>query len=302
MRISVFCVALALVASSVSADVVYENGMGSNADWTEVKPTSVWSTGWYNKTDPVWVKARIRSNGEPSTDPVNRFGAVYKTAPLAASGDYNPTLASSTSPLEWSFSMSDGFSRNEGTVYSGNPTNGGKYVSGWIVAASSSSFRTDGDGYGVAMAQAPDDSGNSSLTFFKYTGGLDGTVTELIDWSAADGSETGLHAIGSGQVQVRLGYAPGTNQWTLQGRRGDSSGYGSAFDDPLAVTYGANDTKSIVDSSYTSSSLDQLGVFVSSDETSIQFYFGNFVLQTVPEPTTMGLLAMSGLALLKRRR
>jgi hypothetical protein len=298
-RILIILVVCLLATVASHATIVYTNAFTSSADWTSTLPPDGFQVN-FNSGGGVNKKARIRNAGVLTNTSPGRWAAFYKTTALVATNEYNPILANSTWPIVWSLAINDGFASSDSTVLYGNTNDTGRDAHGFVIGATSPDFRNAGDGYAIVVADGPDAGAQDTLQFIRYSGGLIGTVTPLLSWSSTDG--VGLQDVGSYAVPVRLAYDPTSSEWTLSGKTGFLGGYADDFPDPLAQTYSAGETKSVIDSSYTSSSLGNIGFFLSTDATVPQAYIDNMVIQTIPESATLVLLGLVTTLLARRNR
>ena len=295
--LAILIVLFLAVAGSARATIVYSNSFNSSADWTKNTPSN-----WYqvNFNSGGGGKARIRNSGtHTGTNSADRWACFYKTVPLAATNEFDPLLDNSTWPIVWSLVFNNAFGSSWSTVLTGNVVNGGAEAHGFVIGATSPDFRNAGNGYALVQMDGLDGGNQSALHFIRYTGGLIGSVTSLLTWTAADA--VGLDNIGGAQCAMKLIFDPGSGQWTLAARTGMAGSYNDWFTNPLVIAYLPAETKSIVDTMHTGESLGDIGMFLSNDENVPQVYIDNLLIQTIPEPVTAVGGAVVLLALARRR-
>ncbi|MDF3128992.1 PEP-CTERM sorting domain-containing protein [Kiritimatiellaeota bacterium B1221] len=296
------CFVLWLAGTAFADTVVYIDEFTSSANWTsDLPPGGLISN--FNTGGGSDRRFRFRSgNGSMSSTLPERWASIYKTSALTATGEYDPVLDNSTLPVQWSFTYNNSFGSSSSTSLSG-AADDAYDAHGFVVGATSADFQNAGNGYAVVVAAGPDGGTQDTLQFIKYSGGLAGTTTTLLAWSNADNSDTGLEDVGNSAVAVSLIFDPASSQWTLQGSAGHPGGYNENFVDPLSVSYTTADTKSIVDSAYTGTSLGNIGFFTSVDDDQPQNYLDHLTVQTVPEPSTLMLIvaALAGLTVYRRK-
>lgn len=159
------------------------------------------------------------------------------TAPLSGYlSPFNPTLSLNPSLVTWTFNMetqtaAGGFS---------NATDNAVVV----LAGSNAAIRNAGNGYAVAFNPASP----QKLALIRYTGGIQGTVTTIINSSVNLANATNY-------ASVRVTYDPGTNTWSLFVRDDGAA----AFANPAVGVTAAAGTA--VDATYTGTAMTSFGFF-----------------------------------------
>lgn len=182
----------------------------------------------------------------------NNYGwgmASTNTANFAA--PYSTTLSSNPGQVSWSFNMRQMRSNPGGfTTFT--------YGEAFILAGTTGTTNVAGTGYAVIL-------GNSGTTdpvrLVRYNSGIR-TYTTLLS-----STTSGLTDFGNQYLSIRVLYTPSTNTWQLFVRNDGTS----AFQDPLSGSLTSQG--SVVNNTYTSSSLLTMGTFwnggVSTAQTSI---------------------------------
>ncbi|TSJ78532.1 InlB B-repeat-containing protein [Rariglobus hedericola] len=275
---------LRTVASSLPVEVpIYTDSFINTASWTSVRPATGFTAGVAGDPDP---KYRIRDSGTPGTTSADRFAYARFTNGLqtSSSGGFNPTLRNAlATQIQWSFAFGGNLTNLTSNNLGGNPVNGSGDAMGVVIAASDPDVRSAGSGYAVVVAE-------NRLKFIRYTGGLAGTVTELLGWTAADASTGSLHAIGNRAVHCVLTYTRATDTWQLKAGATTANLYSGILQQPREAAYDPTTIKSVVDATYVTTALPQLALFASTDNTVGQYIYDNLGLyMTVPKALTATL-------------
>ena len=192
-------------------------------------------------------------------------GQSYTTVPLSGFGSpFNPTLASNsaTTTIEWSFNLRT----NRGSIFSGFLA--GSYGGAVVLASTTTNLQSTGNGYALVYGG----SGTRNWRLVKYTGGLSGTITDIVSG--------GLFSSNTSYVSARIVYAPVSNTWTYYFRDDGNTAWG----DPTTVSTLIG---SAVDSTYTSSLMSVFGVFFNYSTAANQnLQFDNLRVQQLDTPVT----------------
>jgi hypothetical protein len=155
---------------------------------------------------------------------------------------------------------------------------------------------TSGDGYAVYRGEnnsGSNSSGNDPIRLVRYTGGIGGTRTTLVNTPF---SGTGSVPEGTQYLNVKVEYARSTNTWELFLTTSTT-----AFSDPGSLGAGAS-VGTAVDSTYTSSTLVAFGASVTHTTGGAKDMSIDNVAVAVPEPATLALVGLGSLVGLRCRR
>ena len=236
-------------------------------------PSATGATSRTNLISGTDYALQILPGNSSATPTAQTAGQTYVTGALSSySSPFGATLSSSPGPITWTFNMKT----NRTTALSGFAASG--YASAVVLAATSSTLHTVGNGYAVIEIK-----GTTTNTFklIKYTNGLGGTQTVI----AAPASD--FLASNSSWASIRVVYTPSTNNWQLF-LRDDTTAPVSPL---TGVTTQAGSTVS--DNTYTTSASSIFGFYFSHSAigtpTSNTALFDNFnVSVTSLGPTITG--------------
>lgn len=177
------------------------------------------------------------------------------------SAPFSPTLSSNPSLVEWTFNM------RTSNAQTGFATSQDAAIT---ILCSDAGFCATGSGYAVTFD--PSVAGGSSIRLVKYTGGLTGTVTNIIS------SATSTLASPTNYASIRVTYSPFTNRWTLHVRDDGPTMFNNPATGTLSFVGNA------IDATYTSTAMSYFGFHVNYSVTSpaipspqIEYaYFDNF--------------------------
>jgi hypothetical protein len=177
----------------------------------------------------------------------------YTSAPLSAylNTHFSPTLSSNTGNITWTFNLRT----LRGTVNNLNAN----YYAGVALTATSSSFNSTGDGYGIILTKGTATT-NNSVRLVKYTGGFKNAASSTL---LIQGVELSVNTNGA---SVKVVYTPSTNTWLLSTRDDGAA-------DNIDPTTGTTDNGTVVDGTYTGSAATHFGFIYGFQENSTG---GNF--------------------------
>ncbi|MEI8053472.1 MAG: MBG domain-containing protein, partial [Bacteroidota bacterium] len=200
--------------------------------------------------------AQILSGETTGTTAVQTAGLTYFNGAVSnfAAG-YNSTLNSNTSEVVWTLHMKT----NRGTA---NPFSGwgaGSYAGAFVLGCTNNSFTsgTGGNGYAVSMERAGASGTNNNFRLVKFTGGINGTRTNVII------TDTTVFKLTTAQnqdwVSIKVSFTPGTNTWKLF-LRDDGATANTDFSSGLTqIKDTVSKATSVRDSTYTKGSLPYFG-------------------------------------------
>ncbi len=163
------------------------------------------------------------------------FGITATTSFLSP---YNTTLSGNTGTVTWTFNM-----RQPRTDPAGFAA--GSYGAAFVLAGSSATAATAGNGYAVVIGQS---GATDPIRLVHYTTGLQGTLVNLIT-----SSTTGLADFGTEYLSVSVTYTAASNTWELFLRNDGAT----AFADPTAGSLTSQGT--VINSTYTGTALGFMG-------------------------------------------
>ncbi|MCX7876836.1 MAG: fibronectin type III domain-containing protein [Melioribacteraceae bacterium] len=186
----------------------------------------------------------------------NVAGWVYVNQPMSnISSPFNSTLSSNSGLVTWTFNM-----RQVRTDPAG--FGDASYGVAFILGSTSQSPQKNGTGYAVVLGQS---GSTDPIRLVKFSAGLQ-NLTNLIT-----SNTSGLNDFGNEYISIKVTYNPTTNTWELFLRNDGTT----AFSDPLTGTLVSQGT--IVDNTYTSSSLSYFGAYWQGSTTATQnAVFDNF--------------------------
>jgi|GEM_PF-1636602 len=240
---------------------------------------------WYvNRSGDDWG-ARIDNGILENTNDVsgtsNSNGWVFSYhGTTSFSSPFNAVLDNNPAKVTWYFNMRQ--IRNDPAGFSAISS----YGVAFVLAATSQSLRTDGDGYAIALGQT---GSTDPFRLIKFTSGFDGTLTDLIT-----SNTSGLTDFDDEYLSIKVTYNPSNNQWELFLRNDGNS----SFTDPTTGTLTSQGTAT--DNTYTGQSLDYAGGYWQGSTTANQTaFFDNFIVQvasyiTVSESTLSNFNYVAG--------
>jgi len=192
---------------------------------------------------------------------------------------YATTLANNPGPVTWTFNMRQ--SRTNPAGFTASLFGTFAFGTAFILAGTSGTTNVTGTGYAITL-------GNSGTTdpirLVRYNSGLR-THTVLLSSTTA-----GLTDFGTQYLSVKVVYTPSTNTWQLFVRNDGTT----AFTDPNTGTLTAQ--SSVVNSTYTSSSLPLIGGYFNGSTTAGQTSFFDNVRVTVGVPFITSIAPTSRIA------
>lgn len=277
-KINVFLMTVLLVALSTLAfgqSIVFSEAF-TEANSSYASTVQIGTTALTANVSGVDWGCRVNnnlleiSNDASATANVLGWGMAYNTSAL--SSPYTTSLSSNVGVVTWSFNM-----RQIRTDPAGFATNT-SYGSAFILAGSSNSASTAGNGYAIVLGQS---GSTDPIRLAKYTNGLLGStnITNIIT-----SNTTGLTDFGAEYLSIKVTYTPSTNTWELFLRNDGTT----AFADPLSGSLTTQGTA--VDNTYTGTALAYLGAYWQGSTGGAQFAsFDNIIVSVagggVTEPT-----------------
>jgi hypothetical protein len=251
-------------ASAGTAYTTATGAVGSSPAWSQ----TISGTDFGTKID-----AGLLNLTNNATAAYNNYGWVLaSTSTTAFAAPYSTALVSNPGKITWTFNM-----RQSGSNPSGFSL--GNYGNAFILAGTAGTTNATGTGYAVTL-------GNSGKTdpirLVRYNSGLSSSTTLITS------NTSGLTDFGNQYLSVKVTYTPSTNTWQLFVRKD-----GSTLVDPNIGSLTLQGT--VVNNSYTGSTLGIMGGYVNSNLTSMTSYFDN-VKVTVVVPITASLAPSSAIA------
>ncbi len=201
---------------------------------------------------------------------------AYVTISSSFSSPYNATLSSNPGLVTWTFNM-----RQIRTDPAGFTS--GNYGVAFILAGSSTTPYNAGSGYAVVLGQS---GGTDPVRLAKYNNGLSGTLTDI-----KISNTSGLTDFGVEYLSVKVTYTPSTNTWELFLRNDGAS----AFADPVSGTLTSQGT--VVDNTYTGTSLGYMGAYWAGSTTNNQTAFFDNTVVTVAGGSSSPTITLSASSL-----
>ncbi|MFB9090632.1 lamin tail domain-containing protein, partial [Flavobacterium paronense] len=247
---------------------VFSDDFSANTSATYVTSGAINTTNWsVTRSGVDWGARRNVSTTDrlELTNDVsvsgNADGWAFASIPVSNfSSPYNSTPSSNVGDVTWTFNMRQiratpaGFS----AVAS--------YGMAVVLGGTSTSANTTGTGYAVTMGAS------GFLRLVSYNNGLQGTQASII---------AGSTNVGTNYYSIRVVYTPSTNTWQLFAR----SDGASAFTDPTTGTALTQVGSGTVNSTFTSTSLTNFGVYWQGSTAANQTSFFDNVKVTVTPPT-----------------
>jgi hypothetical protein len=254
-------------AFATSAGTSYSTANGA------VGTSSTWSHTRSGTDFGSRIDAGLLNLTNNATAAYNNYGwDLAATSTAAFATPYSTVLASNPGMITWTFNM-----RQSGSNPSGFTT--GTYGNAFILAGTTGTTNATGTGYAVTL-------GNSGKTdpirLVRYNSGL-ASSTALIT-----STTSGLTDFGNQYLSVKVTYTPSTNTWQLFVRND-----GTTLVDPNTGSLTSQGT--VVNNTYTGSTLGIMGGYLNSSLTSMTSYFDN-VKVTVVVPITTSLTPSSAIA------
>jgi len=284
-------VAAVMMAGSAGAALVYQHDFGTSQGSTFTTSGQIGTSAWAverggNIAGRDWG-ARIDDGILELSNDVsglsNSVGWVFAHVTNSVSGHFNPTLSNSAGLVTWSFNM-----RQIRTIFAGFDAN--SYGVAFVLGATSPTLATVGDGYAVVLGNA---GALDPIRLVGFTYGIQslGTATGGLITAPAP-----LNNPTNNYMSVSVTYDPASHVWNLYGRND-----GASFADPQSGTL--TWLGSATDSAHVGKNLQFSGAYwqghVDANQTA---RFDNVALQAIPEPGTVGFLAVGLLGLALRRR
>lgn len=180
----------------------------------------------------------------------NANGWAFGNASTSSfSAPYTTTLSSNTGLVTWTFNMQQIRTDPAGFGV-------GSYGVAYVLAGSSATAATAGNGYAVVLGQ----SGTTDpIRLVHYTTGIQGTLNNLITSNTG-----GLTDFGNEHLSIKVTYLPSTNTWELFLRND-----GASFSDPAGGTLTSQGT--VVNNTYTGTALGFTGGYWQGATLATQF-------------------------------
>jgi hypothetical protein len=238
------------------------------------------STRWNMSRSGTDFGAKINSgiltltNDASSSTNANGWVMGYTNIATNFNTPYSSVLNSNSGMITWTFNMRQ-IRTNPGGFSSD------KYGVAFILAGTAGTSNSSGTGYAVVL-------GNSESTdpikLVRYTAGIK-TFTTLLT-----SNTTGLKDFGSEYISVKITFTPGSNTWQMSLRNDGTT----AFTDPLTGTLTSQGT--VVNSSYTATSLPIMGYFWNASTSSSQTAFLDNLKVSVVVPSLTSISPSSKVA------
>ncbi len=223
----------------------------------------------YGSAVVMQTNTSLRLNSVAST-----VGNVYVYGATGTfSQPFNNVLSSNVGTVEWTFNSRYGRTSTPAGLASG------EYGYAVVLAGTDAAFHNAGNGYAIVYgnANSPD-----PIRLVKYTGGLQGTLTDIIVTASAN------LAVIQNYASVRVKYIPSTNSWSLYVRDDGTSAWVDVLTTP--VPDGSQYGTTVVDNTYTATgnNMTNFGFFWSfgSSGSTQNSTFDNFKVTVVNEPPT----------------
>jgi hypothetical protein len=277
LYLATFGCALILPTMASAATVFNETFTRSNSstvggNWAEVNPG-----GGDALISGNMLKIESNTGGDSGVSYVTQ--AISNFAPA-----FNGVLSSHTSPVTWTFNMQSnladlgGFdSTEEGIAF--------------VIAATGSDLTT-ANGYAVVWGGT---GSTDPIRLVRFAGGLDADAN-LTDMIVASGASGTAGDPNTNYTSIKVVYTPGTSSFEMFARSDGSS----AFADPSAGSY--TSAGSVVNSTYTSATMTHIGALARYQGNNDEALFDNVSVEALPEPTSLGLIGIGAVGLLRRRR
>ncbi len=219
-------------SSNTNAAYTTTGSIGVSA-WTVLVQNADW--GARRNTTPEQLEL---TNDASAT--ANAIGWALASTPTSSFlSPYNTTLNLNPGTVTWNLNIRQIRSDPAGLA-------SGSYGAAFVLAGTSSTTRTVGNGYAITYGQ----SGTTDpIRLIEYTAGL-GTSSNIIT-----SNTTGLTDFGAEYLSVRVIYTPSTNTWELLLRNDGST----SFADPASGTLVSQGTA--VNSTYSGTPLMLMGAF-----------------------------------------
>jgi hypothetical protein len=214
-------------------------------------------------------------NDASTSSNVNGWVMAYTNAATSFATPYSTTLNSNPGLVTWTFNM-----RQIKTNPSGFSSS--SYGNAYILAGTSGTTSTSGTGYAVVLGTSS--SSTDPIKLVRYTAGIKTSSTLITS------NTSGLTDFGAEYVSVKVTYTPSTNTWQLYLRKDGTT----AFQDPTTGTLTSQGT--VVNSTYTASSLPIMGYFWNASTTAAQTAFLDNVTVSVAVPSITSVTPSSKIA------
>lgn len=273
---------LMLVVLATAQTTVFSDDFSTNQSATWTTTGQIGSSAFYMARSGADWGGRRNTNGilevtndASATGNVLGWGYGY-TATTSFSSPYNSTLSSNPGVVTWYANM-----RQIRTDPAGFGS--GNYGSAVILAGSSTTAYNSGTGYAIALGQS---GSTDPIRLVRYSAGITALTNLIVS------NTTGLTDFGAEYLSIKVTYTPSTNTWELFLRNDGSS----AFTDPTSGTLVSQGT--VVDNTYTSSSLDYMGAYWQGSTALTQFAsFDNFSVSVVPAAGGTPTITVAGIPL-----
>jgi hypothetical protein len=276
---SLLCIG-AMIMMSAGAwgqTTVFTDNFSTNTSATYTTSGAIGASSWsVTRSGADWgarrnvSPAQLELTNDVDGAVANANGWVFASVPLSGfTAPYNPTLSSNPGTVTWTFNFR---TNRTASFLTGFTTN--TYGMAFVLASTSSSPNTSGDGYAVVMGGAP--SATNQISLIRFTNGLQGTQTTVVAFGGAP-------ATGTNYLSVKVTYNPSTNGWQLFNRDDGAS----AFADPTTGSLTSLGTGT--DSTFTSTVMSRLGAYWQGNTAANQTaFFDNAtvtVVNAAPTPT-----------------
>jgi hypothetical protein len=233
----------------------------NGSDWD----VNISGTDWGARRNDMPIQLELSNDISTST---NSSGYCLVSTPASNFLSPYTTTLSNGGMVTWSFNM-----RQIRTDPSG--FNGANYAVAFILAGSTSTNNSSGNGYAVALGGP---GGQDSVRLVRYTGGLnaEADLTNLIK-----SNTEGLTDFGAEYLSIKVTYNPcNGGQWELFLRNDGLTG----FANPLTGTLVSQGT--IIDNTYTGTSLNMMAAYWKGSTVANQTaFFNNVTVSTTSLPS-----------------
>jgi hypothetical protein len=272
---AVLCIVL--LGNTVNAQTtVFTDDFSTNQSATYTTSGVISSSSWsFNRSGTDWGARRNTSpaqleltNDASATAQTAGWGFAYVTLGTSFSSPFSATLNTNPGIVTWNFNM-----RTNRTSALAGFSATTSYGMAYIIAATSNTPNTSGNGYAVVMGGGT----NNNMALIRFTGGLQGTRTTIIGFGNTPTALTDY-------ISVRVTYDPSNDNWALYTRDDGNT----AFADPASGSL-TQIGSATANNTYTGSAMSYTGAYWQGSTTATQTAFFDNVSCTVAGNPTLTL-------------